>query len=56
MRGNSHVRFLEELTALLRSGLLDANKLRVRGATKVACHPIFGVLVLAADQLMQLVT
>ncbi|MFN0065132.1 MAG: transposase [Chlamydiales bacterium] len=33
-----------------------ANKLRVRGATKVACHLMFGVLVLAADQLMKLVT
>ena len=33
-----------------------ANKLRVRGHTKVACHLMFGVLVLAADQLMRLVT
>lgn len=33
-----------------------ANKLRVRGHTKVACHLMFGVLVLAADQLMKLAT
>lgn len=33
-----------------------ARKLRVRGITKVACHLMFGVLVLAADQLMKLVT
>jgi hypothetical protein len=31
-----------------------ANKLRVRGHAKVACHLMFGVLVLAADQLMKL--
>jgi hypothetical protein len=33
-----------------------ANKLRVRGHAKVACHLMFGVLVLAADQLMKLAT
>lgn len=33
-----------------------ACKVRVRGHAKVACHLIFGVLVLAADQLMKLVT
>jgi hypothetical protein len=33
-----------------------ANKLRVRGHTKVACHLMFGVLVLAADQLMKFAT
>jgi Transposase DDE domain/Transposase domain (DUF772) len=32
-----------------------ACKVRVRGHTKVACHLLFGVLTLAADQLMQLV-
>jgi len=33
-----------------------AYKVRVRGHLKVACHLMFGVLVLAADQLMKLVT
>ena len=33
-----------------------ACKVRVRGHIKVACHLLFGVLTLAADQLMQLVT
>lgn len=33
-----------------------ANKLRVRGHVKVSCHLMFGVLVLAADQLMRLAT
>ncbi len=33
-----------------------ACKIRVRGHAKVACHLLFGVLTLAADQLMQLVT
>lgn len=33
-----------------------ANKLRVRGHAKAACHLMFGVLVLAADQLMKLAT
>lgn len=33
-----------------------ACKVRVRGHAKVACHLMFGVLVLAADQLMKLVT
>ena len=32
-----------------------ARKLRIRGHVKVACHLLFGVLTLAADQLMQLV-
>ena len=32
-----------------------AAKVRVRGHTKVACHLMFGILVLAADQLMRLV-
>jgi hypothetical protein len=32
-----------------------ACKIRVRGHVKVACHLMFGVLVLAADQLMRLV-
>lgn len=32
-----------------------ARKLRVRGHAKVACHLMFGVMVLAADQLMRLV-
>jgi hypothetical protein len=33
-----------------------ACKLRVRGHVKVACHLLFGVLTLAADQLIRLVT
>lgn len=33
-----------------------ACKVRVRGHIKVACHLLFGVLTLAADQLMRLVT
>jgi hypothetical protein len=33
-----------------------ACKVRVRGHIKVACHLLFGVLTLAADQLIQLVT
>ena len=33
-----------------------ACKIRVRGHAKVACHLMFGVLVLAADQIMKLVT
>ena len=33
-----------------------ARKIRVRGYAKVACHLMFGVLVLAADQIMKLVT
>lgn len=33
-----------------------ACKLRVRGHIKVACHLLFGVLALTADQLMQMVT
>ena len=33
-----------------------ACKVRVRGHAKVACHLLFGVLTLAADQLMRLVT
>jgi hypothetical protein len=33
-----------------------ATKVRVRGNVKVACHLMFGVLVLAADQLIKLVT
>jgi len=33
-----------------------ACKIRVRGHIKVACHLLFGVLTLAADQLLQLVT
>lgn len=33
-----------------------ADKVRVRGHVKVSCHLMFGVLVLAADQLMRLAT
>ena len=33
-----------------------ASKVRVRGHVKVTCHLMFGVLVLAADQLIKLVT
>ena len=33
-----------------------ACKVRVRGGAKVSCHLMFGVLVLAADQLIKFVT
>jgi len=33
-----------------------AKKVRVKGGVKVTCHLMFGILVLAADQLMRLVT
>jgi hypothetical protein len=33
-----------------------AQKIRVRGHLKISCHLLFGVLALAADQLMRLVS
>ncbi len=33
-----------------------ARQVRVRGASKVMCHCMFGILALTADQLMRLVT
>lgn len=54
------VRFNERSTAERANARLKdefgANMVRVRGHMKVACHLMFGVLVLAADQLMKLVT
>jgi IS5 family transposase len=65
-RRNLNLTFPEELrynerTAAERTNArlkdeFGANKLRVRGYAKVACHLMFGVLVLTADQLMKLVT
>ena len=54
------VRYKERSTAeRANSRLKDefgVNMVRGRGHVKVACHLLFGVLVLAADQLMKLVT
>lgn len=54
------IRYHERTTAeRANSRLKDefgARKLRVRGHAKAACHLMFGVLALAADQLMKLVT
>ena len=54
------VRFNERSTAERANARLKdefgAGMIRVRGHTKVACHLMFGVLVLAADQIMKLVT
>jgi Transposase DDE domain/Transposase domain (DUF772) len=54
------IRYNERSTAERANARLKdefgANKLRVRGHAKVACHLMFGVLVLASDQLMKLVT
>jgi hypothetical protein len=45
----------ERVNARLKDEFGACN-VRVRGYAKVACHLLFGVLVLAADQLMRLVT
>lgn len=54
------VRYNERTTAERANARLKdefgASKVRVRGQVKVACHLMFGVLVLAADQFMKLVT
>jgi hypothetical protein len=54
------IRFNERSTAERANARLKdefgASMVRVRGHAKVACHLMFGVLVLAADQLMKLVT
>jgi len=54
------LRYRERTTAERANARLKdefgARKLRVRGHAKVVCHLMFGVLVLAADQLMKLVT
>jgi Transposase DDE domain/Transposase domain (DUF772) len=65
-RKTLHLVFPETLRYNARSTAERANsrlkdefgacKVRVRGHVKVACHLLFGVLTLAADQLMQLVT
>ena len=39
-----------------RTALRDGRHVRVRGASKVMCHCMFGVLALIADQLVRLVT
>ncbi len=57
---SEEVRYNERTTAERANARLKdefgASKVRVRGHIKVACHLMFGVLVLAADQLMKLVT
>ena len=54
------IRYKERTTAeRMNARLKDefcGRMVRVRGHTKVACHLMFGILVLAADQLMKLVT
>jgi hypothetical protein len=65
-RKTLHLVFPETLRYNARSTAERANsrlkdefgacKIRVRGHIKVACHLLFGVLTLAADQLIQLVT
>lgn len=54
------IRYNERSTAERANARLKdefgACKVRVRGHAKVVCHLMFGVLVLAADQLMRLVT
>ena len=65
-RRNLNFKFPEEIRYNARSTAeranarlkdeFGANKLRVRGHAKAACHLMFGVLVLAADQLMKLAT
>ena len=37
-------------------GMHEGRHVRVRGASKVMCHCMFGVLALIADQLVRLVT
>jgi hypothetical protein len=54
------IRYNERTTAeRVNSRLKDdfgGRNVRVRGSIKVACHLMFGILVLAADQLLKLVT
>ena len=50
-----HVRTTAERANSRLKDEFGANKVRVRGSIKVACHLMLGVLVLAADQLMKLV-
>lgn len=51
-----HVRTTAERANSRLKDEFGACKVRVRGHAKVACHLMFGVLVLAADQLMKLAT
>lgn len=51
-----NVRSTAERTNARLKDEFGACKVRVRGHAKVACHLLFGVLTLAADQLMRLVT
>ena len=51
-----NARSTAERTNIRLKDEFGACKIRVRGYAKVACHLLFGVLTLAADQLMQLVT
>jgi len=55
-----HVRYHERTTSERVNGRLKdefgGRHVRVRGATKVMCHCMFGVLALTADQLLRFVT
>src|SRR6266849_6299780 len=55
-----HVRYHERTTSERVSGRLKdefgGRHVRVRGATNVMCHCMFGVLALTADQLLRFVT
>ena len=54
------VRYNQRSSAERVNGNLKDNRggnfVRVRGATKVFCHPMFGILVITVEQLMRLVT
>lgn len=60
MESPETVRYRERTTAeRVNSRFKDdfgGRKVRVRGAVKVMCHLMFGILALAADQLMKLIT
>lgn len=60
MESPETVRYRERTTAeRVNSRFKDdfgAKKVRVRGAVKVMCHLMFGILALTADQLMKLIT
>lgn len=60
MKFPEEIRYNERTTAERANGRLKdefgGRVVRVRGAAKVMCHLMFGVLVLAADQMMKIVT
>ena len=55
-----HIRYHQRSAAERVNGALKdncgGNHVRVRGASKVFCHLMFGILVIAAEQIMRLVT